>query len=305
MVASGVSITPERALVVEFSQPYHIVTQAIAVRVEDAGVSFDELVADARTVVGAQTGTTNAYFAEDAFGRDRLNLYDTFAQAVQALLNGDVRGVVIDEVPADAFARSTPASWSSRSAASARTPSAWCSRSAASWWTPSTRAGDDRGRRHPRRAQGEVVRRRRLTGRRPARSGADRAPVTSHRGPIVPDRHDRRAGRPDRAVAAAKAGPKRRGPRASTLVLLSAVPFAVLFVTTDNYRRALAFILPGYRGDDRRDRRGLPGGGRARPGTGRLDGAARRTDGGGGPGCRAAAGRAPSWRSRGRSRPTC
>lgn len=104
MVASGVSITAERALVVEFSQPYHIVTQAIAVRVEDAGVSFDELVADARASVGAQTGTTNAYFAEDAFGRDRLNLYDTFAQAVQALLNGDVRGVVIDEVPADAFA---------------------------------------------------------------------------------------------------------------------------------------------------------------------------------------------------------
>lgn len=103
MVASGVSITPERAQVVEFSDPYHVVAQAIAVRVEDAGVSFDELVAQDATV-GAQTGTTNAYFAEDAFGRDHLNLYDTFAQAVQALLNGDVRGVVIDEVPADAFA---------------------------------------------------------------------------------------------------------------------------------------------------------------------------------------------------------
>ncbi len=103
MVASGVSITPERAQIVEFSAPYHVVTQAIAVRVEDAGVSFEELVAQDATV-GAQTGTTNAYFAEDAFGRDRLNLYDTFAQAVQALLNGDVRGVVIDEVPADAFA---------------------------------------------------------------------------------------------------------------------------------------------------------------------------------------------------------
>lgn len=105
MVASGVSITPERALIVEFSAPYHVVTQAVAVRVEDAGVTFDELVADGGTIVGAQTGTTNAYFAEEAFGRDRLNLYDTFAQAVQALLNGDIRGVVIDEVPADAFAQ--------------------------------------------------------------------------------------------------------------------------------------------------------------------------------------------------------
>ena len=104
MVASGVSITAERALIVEFSDPYHIVTQAIAVRVQDGALSIDDLIADPSVVVGAQTGTTNAYFAEDEFGRDRLNLYDTFAQAVQALLNGDVRGVVIDEVPADAFA---------------------------------------------------------------------------------------------------------------------------------------------------------------------------------------------------------
>ncbi len=104
MVASGVSITPERAEIVEFSDPYHVVAQAIAVRVEDADLTFDELVADTSATVGAQTGTTNAFFAEDAFGRERLNLYDSFAQAVQALLNGDVRGVVIDEVPADAFA---------------------------------------------------------------------------------------------------------------------------------------------------------------------------------------------------------
>jgi polar amino acid transport system substrate-binding protein len=104
MVASGVSITAERALIVEFSDPYHVVTQAIAVRVEDADLSLEALIADGRAMVGAQTGTTNAYFAEDEFGRDRLNLYDTFAQAVQALLNGDIRGVVIDEVPADAFA---------------------------------------------------------------------------------------------------------------------------------------------------------------------------------------------------------
>lgn len=104
MVASGVSITAERALIVEFSDAYHVVTQAIAVRVADADLTFEQMVADSRIIVGAQTGTTNAYFAEDEFGRDRLNLYDTFAQAVQALLNGDIAGVVIDEVPADAFA---------------------------------------------------------------------------------------------------------------------------------------------------------------------------------------------------------
>jgi polar amino acid transport system substrate-binding protein len=104
MVASGVTITPERAQAVEFSDPYHVVTQAITVRVEDADLTFEDFETDASLTVGAQTGTTNAYFAEASFGRDRLNLYDTFSQAVQALLNGDVAGVVIDSVPADAFA---------------------------------------------------------------------------------------------------------------------------------------------------------------------------------------------------------
>lgn len=104
MVASGVSITPERAQIVDFGAPYHVVTQAITVRVEDADLTFDDIADDPSFTLGAQTGTTNAGFAEEAFGRDRLNLYDTFSQAVQALLNGDVDGVVIDSVPADAFA---------------------------------------------------------------------------------------------------------------------------------------------------------------------------------------------------------
>lgn len=39
---------------------------------------------------------------------------------------------------------------------------------------------------------------------------------------------------------------RRRGPRPSTWVLLSALPFALyLFLSAENYRRALAFILPG------------------------------------------------------------
>lgn len=53
-------------------------------------------------------------------------------------------------------------------------------------------------------------------------------------------------GPPGRPARNRRGAERRRGPRASTLVLLSALPFAVLlFLTTDNYRRALAFILPG------------------------------------------------------------
>lgn len=103
MVASGVSITPERDEIVDFTDPYHVVTQAIAVRVEDEALTLEDFT-EGDLILGAQTGTTNAATAEQLVGRDRVRLYDTFNTAVQALLNGDVDGVDIDDTSADAFA---------------------------------------------------------------------------------------------------------------------------------------------------------------------------------------------------------
>lgn len=103
MVASGVTITPERDKIVDFTDPYHEVTQAIAVRTEDDGLTLDDFKTG-DYVLGAQTGTTLATSAEALVGRDRTRLYDTFNTAVQALLNNDVDGVVLDDTSADAFA---------------------------------------------------------------------------------------------------------------------------------------------------------------------------------------------------------
>ena len=103
MVASGVSITPERDQIVDFTDPYHEVTQAIAVRVEDEGLTLGDFT-EGDLILGAQTGTTNAATAEGLVGRERTRLYDTFNTAVQALINGDVDGVGIDDTSADAFA---------------------------------------------------------------------------------------------------------------------------------------------------------------------------------------------------------
>lgn len=103
MVASGVSITPERDEIVDFTEPYHAVTQAIAVRVEDEDLTLADFT-EGELILGAQTGTTNAATAEQLVGRERVRLYDTFNTAVQALLNGDVDGVDIDDTSADAFA---------------------------------------------------------------------------------------------------------------------------------------------------------------------------------------------------------
>ncbi len=104
MVASGVSITPERDEIVDFSEPYLVVGQSITTRVEDAALSEEDFTAESATLtLGAQLGTTNAQLGQELVGDQRLRLYDTFNAAILALLNGDVDGVIIDDTAADAF----------------------------------------------------------------------------------------------------------------------------------------------------------------------------------------------------------
>ncbi|HZJ10544.1 MAG TPA: basic amino acid ABC transporter substrate-binding protein [Trueperaceae bacterium] len=102
VVASGVTITDERDEVVDFTDSYFSVDQAVAVRVEDEGLTLDDFI-DGDLIFGAQQGTTNAIVAEDLVGRDRVQLYDDFNAAILALINGDVDGVLIDDVVADEF----------------------------------------------------------------------------------------------------------------------------------------------------------------------------------------------------------
>ena len=103
MVASGASITEDRLKVVDFTDPYFVVSQAIALRVEDEDVTYDEFIAGLYYRLGAQTGTTNAMTGEELVGRERLSLYDTFAQAFLALVSGDIDGVIVDDAAADSY----------------------------------------------------------------------------------------------------------------------------------------------------------------------------------------------------------
>jgi len=104
MIASGVSITPEREKTADFSDPYLVVNQAITVKVDNEDLSLDDFTAkDSKLTLGAQLGTTNADLATELVGSDRLVIYDDFNSAILALLQGDVDGVIIDGVTADAF----------------------------------------------------------------------------------------------------------------------------------------------------------------------------------------------------------
>ncbi len=101
MVVSGVSITDERDKIVDFSEPYLVVSQAILVRVADEALTLDEFKGGLK--LAAQTGTTNADLAVELVGRENVSLYDTFSSAVEALKNEDVSGVIIDGTSAVAY----------------------------------------------------------------------------------------------------------------------------------------------------------------------------------------------------------
>ncbi|MCL6553700.1 MAG: basic amino acid ABC transporter substrate-binding protein [Firmicutes bacterium] len=103
-VASGVTITEERRKTVDFSEPYLTYGQVVLVRQDEASITgVDALVGK---TVAVQTGTTNdekasALQKEGKVGTVRR--YETFALAVQALVNRDVDAVIIDSYAADGF----------------------------------------------------------------------------------------------------------------------------------------------------------------------------------------------------------
>lgn len=100
MVYSGMSISPERLEKVNFSKPYWIVNQAVAVR-EGATVTLDD-VKDGKVVLGTQRGCT----AHDWFDKnlvqtgkmteDNLKLYDNIQLALNDLQNKRVDAVMYD-----------------------------------------------------------------------------------------------------------------------------------------------------------------------------------------------------------------
>lgn len=102
MVVSGVTITEERDKIVDFSDLYIIVQQGILMRVSDKGATIDDFISGAMKLA-SQNGTTNAALGEELVGRDNLALFDSFNNAVIAVQNEDVDGVIIDSTSAAAY----------------------------------------------------------------------------------------------------------------------------------------------------------------------------------------------------------
>ena len=98
VAADGITITEERAEVVDFSDGYIELSQVILARADEERFASAEELAAGDFIVGSQPATTNYETAVELVGEERIQAYETFGVAVQALLAGDVDAVIMDNV---------------------------------------------------------------------------------------------------------------------------------------------------------------------------------------------------------------
>ena len=104
VMLAGLSYSEERDEVVDFTDSYATGVQVVIVK-DGSDVTMDNL---GEKMIGTQRGTTGYIYASDTpenggYGEDHVSAYDNGATAVQALVNGQVDAVIIDEAPAKEF----------------------------------------------------------------------------------------------------------------------------------------------------------------------------------------------------------
>ena len=104
VMLAGLSYSEERDEVVDFTDSYATGVQVVIVK-EGSDVTMDNL---GEKMIGTQRGTTGYIYASDTpenggYGEDHVLAYDNGATAVQALMNGQIDAVIIDEAPAKEF----------------------------------------------------------------------------------------------------------------------------------------------------------------------------------------------------------
>lgn len=107
--ANGVTITEERQQQVDFSEPYKTVEQMLLVRKGETRInSIQDIVNDTSLKLGTQISTTNYLAAAKYLPEERIQGYEQFPFAIQALLSGDLDAVIIDEIGGSGYIAQDP-----------------------------------------------------------------------------------------------------------------------------------------------------------------------------------------------------
>jgi len=108
LVIAGMTITEERAKVVDFSVPYYNASQAVISLSTEKFSSIDDLKGKK---IGVQTGTTGESWAEEnlvskgIIPENNLLHYGKLSEALLALKRGDINAIIIDEPVARMFVK--------------------------------------------------------------------------------------------------------------------------------------------------------------------------------------------------------
>ena len=110
MVMAGVTVNEDRLLVMDFTESYATGVQVVIVPEGSDIASIDDMEGK---MIGTQRGTTGYIYCSDTpenggFGEENVIAYDDGIAAVQALKNGQVDCVVIDNAPAQAYVAANP-----------------------------------------------------------------------------------------------------------------------------------------------------------------------------------------------------
>ena len=101
IVMAGVTVNDDTLLVMDFSTSYANGVQVVIVK-EGSDITIDNM---GEGLIGTQRGTTGNIYCTDDYGEEHVVAYDDGFTAVQALVNGQVDCVVIDNAPAQEFVK--------------------------------------------------------------------------------------------------------------------------------------------------------------------------------------------------------
>ena len=101
IVMAGVTVNEDRLLVMDFTDSYATGVQVVIVK-EGSDVTMDNM---GEGLIGTQRGTTGNIYCTDDYGEEHVVAYDDGFTAVQALMNGQVDCVVIDNATAQEFVK--------------------------------------------------------------------------------------------------------------------------------------------------------------------------------------------------------
>ncbi len=100
VIAAGFTIDPTREETCDFSDKYFNATQTVILKADSTIATLDDLKGKK---IGVQTGTTGKDKAEEVTDATKVTQYNNGSLAVEALVNGQIDAVIIDQNPAMAY----------------------------------------------------------------------------------------------------------------------------------------------------------------------------------------------------------